>query len=41
MNSNFIIIVSGIVKDFDGYSSSCEYDVPCNPNDTGKIFILK
>ena len=38
-DNTFNIIVVGKVKDFDGIKSECEYNVPCKPNDTVKIFI--
>ena len=38
-DNTFNIIVAGKVKDFDGIKSECEYNVPCKPNDTVKIFI--
>ena len=45
MNPNqvnkYIIIVAGTVEDFDGIKSQCEYNIPCNPNETVKIFISR
>ena len=33
MNNTIIIKFSGIVKDFDGELSQCEWDIPSNPNE--------
>ena len=45
MNPNqvnkFFIIVAGNVVDFDGIASPCEYNIPCNPNETVKNFISR
>ena len=45
MNPNqvnkFFIIVAGTVADFDGIESPCEYNIPCNPNETVKNFISR
>ena len=42
-NTNYTMIIkfSGIVKDFDGYQSECEWDIPANPNERIENLISK